>query len=421
MNLSEFPRCGMRLYEGTTSAGLQVFVFPMPGYQTKCAFFASKFGGCDRRIRLKNRRTELPAGIAHFLEHKTFDMPDHNVLERFAAWGASPNAYTDSGLTGYYFSGTEHFTECLEELLRCVITPCFSPESVDRERGIIIQEILTAEDDPADRAERNLLRALFREHPIRDDILGTAESVAEITADTLTECHRSFYTPRNMVLCCAGDVDPEKIMALAEKLVPVGEEAPDRDYGTEEGLTPASVRAEEKMAVSMPVFELGARLPRQKNGEAWAREMILAELGCDLLLGGGSPLYSDMYDRGIINQSFSAGAFDFPEGGVCYVSGLCPDPMAVLGRLTDAAEDFRMDSAARARLERLKRARLGSFLFSLDFPTELPDLQAESFFGGWSRMDYPRLVDSVTPADVEAFLKDVFRPDRLALSVISPL
>ena len=128
--------------------------------------------------------------------------------------------------------------------------------------------------------------------------------MAEITAEMLAECHRSFYTSRNMVLCCAGDVDPEKILALAEKLVPAGDEAPDRDYGTEEGLTPASVRTEEKMAVSMPVFELGARLPRQEHGEAWAREMILAELGCDLLLGGGSPLYSDMYDRGIIATIF---------------------------------------------------------------------------------------------------------------------
>ena len=149
--------------------------------------------------------------------------------------------------------------------------------------------------------------------------------------------------------------------------------------------------------------------------------MLLADLSCELLLGWGSPLYSQLYDAGVINQSFYVETYDFPRGGVCYAGGRCPDPMAVLGRITDAAAAFRMDKAAAERLGRLKRARLGGFLMSLDAPEDLADLQAESYFDGWERMELPSLVDSISEGEAEAFLREVFRPERLALSVISPL
>ncbi len=421
MTRKEYPRCGVGVYEGKTSTGLPVFVFPMPGFQTKYALLAVKYGGCDRRFLLNGKWKDTPAGIAHYLEHKMFDMPGYNAAERLSALGASPNAYTSPGMTGYMFSCTENFASCLEELLRFVTTPYFTPASVDRERGIILQEMSMYEDDPARRVDRRFFRALYKEHPIRDPITGTMESIASITADTLYECHRLFYTAGNMALCCAGDIDPEEVMELAEKLAPPGKDVPGRDYGNEEEPCPSSVRAEEKMAVSMPMFELGAKLPWRSDSKAWARYMLLADLSCELLLGWGSPLYSQMYDAGVINQSFYVETYDFPCGGVCYAGGRCPDPMTVLGRITDAAAAFRMDKAAMERLGRLKRARLGGFLMSLDAPEDLADLQAESYFDGWERMELPSLVDSISEAEAEGFLREVFRPERLALSVISPL
>ena len=421
MTRKDYPRCGVTRWEGKTSSGLPVFVFPMPDYQTKYAFLAVKYGGCDRRFLLDGRWKDTPAGTAHFLEHKMFDMPDYNAAERLSALGASPNAFTDGGMTGYLFSCTERFEECLEELLRFVTTPCFTPESMDRERGIILQEIHMYEDDPSRRVDRRFFRALYGEHPIRDPIAGMADSLEGITADLLYECHRAFYTPGNMALCCAGDIDPDKVMELAEKLSPPGREAPQRDYGREENLSPANVRIEERMAVSMPIFELGAKLPWKPDSGQWSRDMLLADLSCELLLGQGSPLYSEMYDAGIINQSFFIETYDFPHGGVCYVGGRCPDPMAVLGRITDAAEAFRADTAAGNRLERLKRARLGSFLMSLDSPEDLAEAQADCCFGWWDRMEFPALLESIGAAEAERFLREVFQPERLALSVVAPL
>lgn len=421
MMLKEFPRLGTKRYDGVTSAGLPVYVYPMPGFQTKYAFFAVDYGGCDRRFQVSGRWQETPAGIAHFLEHKMFDMPDGSAMDRLSALGASPNAYTGYGMTGYLFSCTGHFRECLEELLRMVTTPCFTPESVQKEQGIIGQEIDMGEDDPSRRVYQNLFRALYREHPVRETIVGTRASIGEITADTLLACHRSFYIPKNMVLCCAGDIDPALVMDLAEKLVPPGGEVPARDYGGEEGAIPCAVRVEEKMAVSMPLFELGSKLPCGQTGEAWARELILADLGCEWLLGRGSPLYADMYDAGLINQSFYAGCYDFPRGALCYAGGRSKDPGAVLGRIADAAEAFRLDKAASQRLERLKKARLGGFLLSLDAPEDLPDLQAESHFGLWERMDFPRLVEGIRGEEALDFLRAAFSPERLALSVIHPI
>lgn len=420
MTRREYPRCGVSVFEGKTSAGLPVFVYPMPGFQTKYALLAVKYGGCDRRFLLDGKWTETPAGIAHFLEHKMFDMPGYNAAERLSALGASPNAYTSSGVTGYMFSCTENFDLCLKELLRFVAAPYFTPESVNRERGIISQEMSMYEDDPSRRVDRRFFRALYEQHPIRDPITGTKESIASITADTLYECHRRFYTPGNMVLCCAGDIEPGIVMELAEKLVPPGKDAPARDYGGEESLFPVSVRVEEKMAVSMPLFELGAKLPWRPDSKEWARYMLLADLSCELLLGWGSPLYSELYNAGIINQTFCFETYDFPLGGVCYAGGRCADPMAVLGRITDAAGAFRMDKAAAERFRRLKRARLGGFLMSLDAPEDLADLRAESYFDGWERMELPSMVDSIGEAEAEWFLNDVFRPERLALSVITP-
>ena len=421
MNVKEYPRCGIRIHEARTSAGLPVFVFPMEGFRSKYAFFAVKYGGCDRRFRLDGRWTDTPAGIAHYLEHKMFDMPGYNAMEPFAALGADPNAFTSDGMTGYLFSCTDHFEECLEELLHYVTTPYFTPESVAKEQGIIGQEIRMGEDDPGRRVRRNLMRALYRSHPVRDAIVGTAESIAEITAETLNDCHRMFYVPANMVLCCAGDVDPDRVLAAAEKLTTAGKRAPERDYGDSEDLLPITVRAEEKMTVSMPLCMMGAKLPWKADGETWAREMILSDLACDLLLGEGSPFYSALYGEGLINQSFYAGGFDFPHGGVCCAGGRCPDPEALMGRIVDAAEGFRMDSAGKARLERLKRAALGNFIMALDSPEELCHTQADSWFGDWERMKYPAILESIGETDVEAFLKETFRAERLALSVIRPL
>ena len=235
MEQVNFSRVGERMYHQVLENGLNVFVFPKPEFQKGYAFFATNYGGMDMRFFLDGEWHDTPAGVAHYLEHKMFDTKEGNALQELAANGASPNAFTSSAITGYYFESTEKFEENLRILLSFVSVPWFTPESVNKEQGIIGQEIQMIEDDPEWQVFTNLLSALYAHNPVRVSVAGSRESISHITADTLYACHKAFYNPSNMVLCVAGDVDPERVAALARESLPAqGRPAIPRDYGEDE-------------------------------------------------------------------------------------------------------------------------------------------------------------------------------------------
>ncbi len=419
----EFREYGLTRYAGVTESGLQVFVFPRSGLQTKHALLAVRFGGCDLRFTLRGKWKEVPPGTAHYMEHKMFDMPGYHAAMKLSAAGAGANAFTSSDKTGYHFSCAEGFMQDLEELLTYVSTPYFTEESVAKERGIIAQEIRMREDQPGRRVRTELMKALYARHPIREGNLGTEESIARITPDLLYACHEAFYRPENMVLCCAGDVDPEAVFALASRLLPEKprRKLPERDRGGEEELAPARVRTETEMSVSMPVFLLGSKLPFAPEGKEWQRRLLLAELSCALFLGESSPLYAALYDEGLANRSFSAGVMDFPGGAVCTAGGRSPGPREALGRIVDAAEAFRTDRETAARFRRLQKAARGNFIMALDSLPGLCHTQADGYFMGFDGMEAPMIRDGLEPEEAEAFIRETFRADRLAVSVVRPM
>ena len=207
MNHLDFPRVGERMYREVLENGLHVFVFPKPEFQKSYAFFATNYGGMDLRFCLDGTWHDTPAGVAHYLEHKMFDTREGNALQKLTANGASPNAFTSNAITGYYFECTEQFEENLKTLLSFVSVPYFTQESVDKEQGIIGQEIGMIEDDPDWKVFTNLMKGLYEHHPIRLSVAGSVESIARITPQTLYDCHKAFYDPANMVLCVAGNQD----------------------------------------------------------------------------------------------------------------------------------------------------------------------------------------------------------------------
>ena len=233
MNVLAYPALGETVYEDSLPNGLRILTVTKPGFHKTFAMFAVRYGGADRRFRLGDDWIDTPAGVAHFLEHKMFDMPDgSNVLAELSARGASPNAYTGSAVTAYHFTCTENFAVNLDTLLTYVSTPYYTAESVQKEQGIIGQEIRMYENSPGSVGYYRLMEILYRHHPVRENVAGTVESIASITPETLYNCHKVFYTPSNMVLCCVGDVDPEAVAATAERILPSEPgEQPDRDYG----------------------------------------------------------------------------------------------------------------------------------------------------------------------------------------------
>ena len=261
MNYLDFPRVGERMYREVLENGLHVFVFPKPEFQKSYAFFATNYGGMDLRFCLDGTWHDTPAGVAHYLEHKMFDTQEGNALQKLTANGASPNAFTSNAITGYYFECTEQFEENLKTLLSFVSVPYFTQESVDKEQGIIGQEIGMIEDDPDWKVFTNLMKGLYEHHPIRLSVAGSVESIARITPQTLYDCHKAFYDPANMVLCVAGNQDPERVCRIAREILPkTAGPIAQKDYGPQEPEGAFQSLVEERLA-SWPVRRCWATPP----------------------------------------------------------------------------------------------------------------------------------------------------------------
>ena len=422
MNKHEYPHLGETLYEEALPNGLSILVAVKPGFCKNAAFFATRYGGADRRFKVNGEWIDTPAGVAHFLEHKMFDMPDgRNVLSDFAALGARPNAFTSSGRTAYYFTGSENFMENLRLLLTYVSTPYYTEESVAKEQGIIGQEICMSEDEPGYAGYYQLFGALYDHHPIRESVAGSIESIAQITPETLYHCHSVFYHPSNMVLCCVGDVDPEAIAAAAREILPdTPGEKPERDYGAPETLLPCKARAEKTMSVSAPQFLLGVKLPYLPDGAARERRKLLVELSCECLLGTSSAFYNDLYAKGLLNRDYAI-EYDSSAGAVTLVlGGESRDPDAVAEAVHEAVSGVALRGLDKDALERCRRAKYGQRLGSLDSFAAYAISLAESKLDGWDALDAFAALESITLAECEAFLCENLTRERLALSVIRP-
>ena len=323
MRKLEYPAIGETLYRETLPNGLRLSVITKPGYTRSFAFFATEYGGADRRFRLNGEYIDTPMGVAHYLEHKMFDMPEgDNALSRLAANGAQPNAYTASGITAYYFESTANFDENLRMLLKFVSTPYFTKESM-------------TEDDPDNVVYDELMRCLYANHPIRDPVIGTIGSIAEITPETLYHCHQIFYHPGNMSLAVVGNVDPEAVRAAALEVLPSKPgPVPERDYGAAETPLPLKPRFLRAMEVSAPQFLLGAKLPPAKRGDALLRQKLLADLTLSCLYRQSSPFYNRLYEQGLINADFFADIDYAADTMTLLAGGESRNPEAVLSAFT---------------------------------------------------------------------------------------
>ena len=420
MNQSFYERIGESVYRETLPNGLQVCVVPKPGYAKKYAFFATRYGGMDTRFRLDGKWLDTPAGNAHYLEHKMFDTKEGNALQELAKNGAEPNAFTSNAMTGYYFDSTEHFEENLKILLSFVSVPYFTDESVAKEQGIIGQEIRMIEDNPDWQIYTRMMQALYQNSTARTSIAGTVESISHITAETLYQCHKAFYTPSNMILTAVGDVDPVHVVDLARSILPRerGEKIP-RDYGTE----PADIAQKETsmaMEVSTPQFLTGFKCTPAPEGEDYLRMSAIGDMACDILLGDSSPLYLRLYDQGLINTSFG-GAFEMMPGiAYLYAGGDSRDARAVTGEIYREAERLAAEGIDEDFYQQVRRATFGEQLRGLNSFENIAVSLTEGYFRGYNPFRFPQVFDSITKDDILAFLRENLREERAVLSEIVP-
>ena len=410
------------IYRATLANGLKIMVVPKPGFTKKLAYFVTDFGAVHTDFSIDGEHTIGPAGVAHYLEHKLFDLPDRDVSAEFATMGAMVNAFTSYDLTAYYFSCTENFADCLKLLLEFVSTPYFTEESVQKERGIIDQEIGMTADEPGTRVFENLMTAMYRVHPIRVPILGTSDTIRDITPEILHRCHRGFYHPGNMLLCVVGDVDAQQVCDLAEQMLQdaPGNMAQKADFPQEEMTCPQPIITA-SMDIAMPMFSLGFKCPPLDKGEAAVRRELVGDLAAEVLFGEASELYLKLYGDGIIDSSFGGGYETIDGCALLNCGGDSYQPEQVRDAILAEAGRICENGIDKAAFLRLKRSAMGRRIRDLDsFDSTCFRLCAYEM----TEFDYfrfPELYSAIEAEEVCAFIRQVVQPEGCSLSVIYPI
>lgn len=421
MEKYSYPELAETVFRQTLPNGLTVVVVPRPGFTKKLAYFVTDYGAIHTKFTLNGTACDAPAGVAHFLEHKMFDLPDRDVSAEFAALGAIPNAFTSYDLTAYYFSCSENFPQCLRLLLEFVSTPYFTEESVNKEQGIIGQEIGMNEDSPDTRVFENLMNAMYDVHPIRVPILGDRASIAQITPDVLYACHKAFYRPGNMFLCVIGDVDAEEVKNIALEILPEKDDTiVTRETSWQEEMTCPKTLVEDAMEVAMPMFYLGFKCEPAAIGETSVRQEAVGDLAAEALFGESSALYLRLYEQGLIDSSFGGGFETIDGMAMLCAYGDSLDPQAVRNAILEEAGRICREGIESSAFLRMKRSALGQRIRALDSFDSTAFRLCAYHFNQFDYFRFPAVYQAVELAEVQAFLNHVVTDERCALSVIYP-
>ena len=277
------------------------------------------------------------------------------------------------------------------------------------------------EDDPENQVFYALMECLYDHHPIRVPIAGSQQSIAKITAGTLYSCHKAFYTPANMVLTVAGDVDPAQVCAIAREILPKESGSPiDRDYGGEEQSAAAAGEKELTMEVSNPIFQLGFKCDPAKRGEEWQRRALAGELACEMLLGSSSPLYARLYNEGLINKNFGYGFELYPGCALMAAGGESRDPQKVRDAVLAEGERLAREGLDADLFRRVKKGVYGAKVRSLNSFENVCIELAQAHFAGTEYFHFPQVFDGISQADVEACIREWVTPQRCGLAVVRP-
>ena len=418
MSWTDYPALGERCYFLTLPNGLAVRVLPKPGFAEKFAFLGTNFGSDDVCFTWNGERHTVPDGTAHFLEHRMFSLPDCDPEDAFSRLGAQVNAFTDYAMTGYYFSCTEHFDDCLRLLLRMVMTPDFPREAMASEREVIADEIALYADSPADCAQERLYRALYRRHPIRTPITGTRTSIRRVTPEVLQLCFDAFYRPDNMALIVMGDVDAERVAELARACTPEASSGKVlREPFLQEDPGVFCRRTVRHAAVSLPSFSIGFRA---EPGEDLIRQAAVGTLAAELLLGESSALYETLYEASLIDADFSACFTQVPGAALLQAGGTGRRPDAVLAAILRGAEQALAQGFDPRRFARLQKSACGRLIRELDGSESTCYRICEAYFAGAGCFDELAALQAVTLREAESFLRRTVTPARAAISIVCP-
>lgn len=414
------------LYHEKMANGLEVYILPKPEFNKTYATFTTKYGSIDNQF-VPLKQTEMikvPDGIAHFLEHKLFEKEDGDVFQQFSKQGASANAFTSFTRTAYLFSSTSDFERNFETLIDFVQDPYFSDQTVEKEKGIIGQEI-TMYDDNADwRLYFGVIQNMYHHHPVKIDIAGTIESISHITKELLYTCYETFYHPSNMLLFVVGPVDPEQVMNQ------VRENQAKKDYQDQPEIKrhfddePEGV-AKAKQVIPMTVQSSKCLVGvKAKNPQRSGREMLVHELAMnvmlDYLFGKSSVHYDNLYREGLIDETFS---YDYTEEkgfGFAIIGGDTEKPDELADRIKGILLQIRENPMTDDQLERVRKKKIGAFLRSLNSPEFIANQFTRYAFNDMDLFDVVDVLETLTKEDIEKITNELVDENAMTVCQVVP-
>ena len=415
------PQTGDQYTHIHHKSGLEILVCEMDGFSTTEAMFGTKYGSINTQFKTAadSDYCTVPEGIAHFLEHKLFENEDCDVFDLYAKTGANANAFTSFDKTCYFFSCSDHFPESLKILLSFVQSPYFTPESVAKEQGIIGQEIRMCNDDPGWRVFFNMLSGLYQKHPVRIDIAGTIESIAQITDDLLYRCYRTFYNLHNMVLAVAGNCTADQVLEIADELLKPCEDQKLETVFPEESLDIVRPETVESAAVGQTLFNLGIKIA-PKTGYANLKAEIEATIAMQILAGTSSPLYQKMLQEGYINSVFSTEVFNGDGFFTIIFGGESREPRMVRKEITEALLNAQKNGLDEALFAECKKSTYGALVRELNNVSAVTNALVSAHMAGCGIFDTLHVLSDMTLEDCNRFLREEVDVQHMTLSMIEP-
>lgn len=413
--------------------GLDVIIIPMKNTNRKYAMYSTHFGSINYMFKTKedNEKIIVPDGVAHFLEHKLFEQEDgENALDKLTKMGANPNAYTSFNHTSYLFDCTENFNDVFKALIHFVQNPYLTEENVEKEKGIIGQEIQMYDDDPEWQLFFGFVNCLYGSHAITKDIAGTIDTIAEITPEILYKCYNNFYKPSNMVICVVGDVSVEETINIIKENVKEDNEKSEieRFYGEEKDdvYKKESVK---KMDVNLPIVMFGFKDNFNKNRLESGYEKdnsevvkydVALQIALELIAGKSTKLYEDLYSEGFVTREFGIG-FSYEEDYAYTAFDIeTSDYKEVIKRVSDKINELKENGINEEDFERAKKMLYGNFVKGFNDVSRVATMVVSDYFKGINSFDYVESYKVIDKKYVEDVIKNHFDFEKMAVSVIEP-
>lgn len=411
-----------KYYKLSHESGLTILLYPMAGFSSSFALFGTKYGSIDTTFKTQNDADfeTVPEGIAHFLEHKLFESEDGDAFELFSKTGACANAFTSFDKTCYLFSATQKFEESLSILIKFVQSPYFTQKTVEKEQGIIGQEIRMYDDDPDNNVFYGLLEALYQNNPVRINIAGTVSSIAKIDADLLYKCYKTFYNLNNMTVAVAGNFDVETAINIIEKNLKPCEKIEVTTQTPEEPRQIVTKTVEKEFEVSIPLFNFGYKEVSVKEDLELEYQMKYGII-INIIAGKASDLYKEMYNNSLINSTFSSEVFSGRGFLSVIFGGESHNPYEVMERVKKEIVKYKENGIDNETFERVKKSTYGRAIMNFNDVEDIATDLLSMHMTNNNIYDTITILSKLKLEDINELLKLSFNEEYLAISIINPI